>query len=143
MESRYRNGMVNGDIVLELEKIIEALQKELTAMTADRDRFAKLSEEWALKGVRMSHKIMYLSADLDRWKAQCRSPASKPQWGNSTMNFNMETSKPELKIGMFTLSQSCVGREDHVSIYLEDGEGGEFKISELEKVIKKFYEENF
>ena len=44
-------------------------QKELEAMTADRDRFAKLSEEWALKGVRMSHKIMELSADRDRWKA--------------------------------------------------------------------------
>jgi len=99
----------------EAVKMIEALQQELSEKTAD----------------------------LDRWKAQCRSPASKPQWGNSTMNFNMETSKPELKIGMFTLSQSCVGREDHVSIYLEDGEGGEFKISELEKVIKKFYEENF
>jgi len=54
-----------------------------------------------------------------------------------------DTSEHTLKIGMFTLSQSCVGREDHVSIYLEDGEGGEFKISELEKVIKKFYEENF
>jgi len=81
MESRYRNGMVNGDIVLELEKIIEALQKELTAMTADRDRFAKLSEEWALKGVRMSHKIMELSADRDRWKAQCQKPSVETAMG--------------------------------------------------------------
>ena len=51
MESRYRNGMVNGDIVLELEKIIEALQKELTAMTADRDRWKALSNDTPVKMV--------------------------------------------------------------------------------------------
>ena len=36
---------------------IQGLKKELDAMTADRDRFAKLSEEWALKGVKMREEI--------------------------------------------------------------------------------------
>ena len=60
---------------------IEGIKKELDAMTADRDRFAKLSEEWALKGVRMSHKIMELSADRDRWKAQCQKPSVETAMG--------------------------------------------------------------
>ena len=48
-----------------------------------------------------------------------------------------------VKIGQFYLSPSQINSKDSVVIFCEDGEGGEFKISELEKVIKKFYEENF
>ena len=59
MESRYRNGMVNGDIVLELEKIIEALQKELTAMTADRDRWKARAEMFPT----LDETLKWLDAD--------------------------------------------------------------------------------
>ena len=74
---------------------LNTLQKDLSAMTADRDRFAKLSEEWALKGVRMSHKIMDLSADRDRWKGICNNMAKhidrrNPVWTDEDFKRDQE-----------------------------------------------------
>ena len=51
---------------------------------------------------------------------------------------------PKLIIGKYEISlMSDKDNELNVWIQSEEGEGGEFIISELEKVIKEFFDKNF
>lgn len=50
----------------------------------------------------------------------------------------------QLKIGNFILTQPYGVPNENIAIYRDnDGEGGNFQLKELEKVIAKFYHENF
>lgn len=48
-----------------------------------------------------------------------------------------------MKIGDFEITEAYGDKEKHVAIYRSSGEGGDFLAEDLEKVIAKFYEENF
>ena len=48
-----------------------------------------------------------------------------------------------MKIGDFEITEAYGDKETKVAIYRSSGEGGDFSKEELEKVIAKFYEENF
>lgn len=55
--------------------------------------------------------------------------------------YALHDKKPRMvKIGIFTL---CKQSADKIWIQRDNGEGGEFKEAELEKVIAEFYDDNF
>lgn len=52
---------------------------------------------------------------------------------------------PVVKIGKYTISNNTVDGKDRTDVWIEeaDVDGGQFRQSDLEVVIKKFYDDNF
>lgn len=48
-----------------------------------------------------------------------------------------------MKIGDYEITEACGDKETKFAIYRSSGEGGDFSKEEFEKIIAKFYEENF
>ena len=48
-----------------------------------------------------------------------------------------------MKIGDFEITEAHSDKENKIAIWHYSGEGGEFSKAEFEKIIAKFYEENF
>ncbi len=60
-------------------------------------------------------------------------------------NMNEHTSQPSIEVGKFTIKVTGHYKDGRLSVWIqhESGEGGQFLLSDFEKVIEDYYNKNF
>lgn len=119
------------DIIDDFDKLLEILCKsEIIDLRYERYPEMHGYRTRLKQIISSSNKIKEIEAKIDVMEEQVNG-----------LEKNKQKLTP-IKIGKYCISQSQI-QADHVSIYCEDGEGGEFSKSDFLKVIDKFYMDNF